>query len=118
MGDEFHVCMYVYRRAVEAEHRRLTKIKNRANRKSVAHVQELEKKLMGKVLGRHTAKIPAHGDHYLQSGMGIRSYLCICMYACMYVRMYVYSMYVCTIIFMPMYVYMYLCMQYIVCMYF
>ena len=113
-----YVCMYVYRRAVEAEHRRLTKIKNRANRKSVAHVQELEKKLMGKVLGRHTAKIPAHGDHYLQSGMGIRSYLCICMYACMYVRMYVYSMYVCTIIFMPMYVYMYLCMQYIVCMYF
>ena len=72
--------MYVYRRAVEAEHRRLTKIKNRANRKSVAHVQELEKKLMGKVLGRHTAKIHAHGDHYLQSGMGIRLYSCICMY--------------------------------------
>ena len=68
-----YVCMYVYRRAVEAEHRRLTKIKNRANRKSVAHVQELEKKLMGKVLGRHTAKIHAHGDHCLQSGMGIRS---------------------------------------------
>ncbi len=76
MRDGFHmyVCMYVYRRAVEAEHRRLTKIKNRANRKSVAHVQELEKKLMGKVLGRHTAKIHAHGDHYLQSGMGIRLY--------------------------------------------
>ena len=71
-----YVCMYVcvyLRKAVEAEHRRLTKIKNRANRKSVAHVLELEKKLMSKVLGRHTAKIPAHGEHYI----GIHSYYSI-----------------------------------------
>eukprot|EP01036_Dinobryon_divergens_P030576 gene30576-39844_t len=56
-------------------------IKTRANRRSVAHVLELEKKLMSKVIGRHTAKIPTHHrDHSLpgdvqveQGGKGAHS---------------------------------------------
>ena len=63
-----NVMFIIFRKAVEAEHRRLTKIKNRANRKSVAHVLELEKKLMARCLGRHTAKVPTPHAHHGTDG--------------------------------------------------